>query len=42
MRNVLFGTEVWDAFTLASVSLVLGASAMMASYLPARRAAPLR
>jgi len=37
MRNVLFGTEVWDAFTL-----VLGASAMMASYLPARRAAPLR
>jgi predicted permease len=39
MRNLLFGTEVWDAFTLATVSLVLGASALMASYLPARRAA---
>jgi macrolide transport system ATP-binding/permease protein len=39
MRNLLFGTEVWDAFTLASVSLVLGVSALMASYLPARRAA---
>ena len=39
MRNLLFGTQVWDGFTLASVSLVLGASALLASYLPARRAA---
>jgi len=39
MRNLLFGTEVWDGFTLASVSLVLGAAALMASFLPARRAA---
>jgi macrolide transport system ATP-binding/permease protein len=39
MRNLLFGTEAWDAFTSATVSLVLGISALMASYLPARRAA---
>ncbi len=39
MRNLLFGTEAWDAFTLATVSVVLGTSALVASYLPARRAA---
>ena len=39
MRNLLFGTEAWDAFTFASVSAVLGGSAFAASYLPARRAA---
>jgi macrolide transport system ATP-binding/permease protein len=39
MRNLLFGTEAWDAFTFASVFAVLGVSAFAASYLPARRAA---
>ena len=39
MRKLLFGTQPWDAFTLTAVALTLGASALMASYLPARRAA---
>lgn len=39
MRSLLFGTAAWDAGTLASVAAVLGVSAMLASYLPARRAA---
>ncbi len=39
MRKLLFGTAAWDIPTLATVALVLGASAMLASYLPARRAA---
>ena len=39
MRALLFGTAAWDAMTLASVAMVLGASAMLASYIPARRAA---
>jgi macrolide transport system ATP-binding/permease protein len=39
MRNLLFGTQAWDAFTLATVAVVLGAAALTASYLPARRAA---
>ena len=39
MRKLLFGTAAWDMSTLAAVALVLGASAMLASYLPARRAA---
>jgi macrolide transport system ATP-binding/permease protein len=39
LRTLLFGTEAWDVFTLAAVSLVLGTSALAASYLPARRAA---
>ena len=39
MRKLLFGTAAWDAETLASVALVLGSAAMLASYLPARRAA---
>jgi len=39
MRTLLFGTQAWDAFTLAAVVVVLGMSALMASYLPARRAA---
>ena len=39
MREMLFGTQAWDAFTLATVVVVLGTSALMASYLPARRAA---
>jgi macrolide transport system ATP-binding/permease protein len=39
MRKLLFGTEAWDASTLTVVAIVLGASAMLASYIPARRAA---
>jgi len=39
VRQLLFGTEAWDAGTLASVAAVLGVSALAASYLPARRAA---
>jgi macrolide transport system ATP-binding/permease protein len=39
MRGLLFGVESWDVPTLAAVALVLGASALLASYIPARRAA---
>ena len=39
LRKLLFGTEAWDAGTLACVAVVLGSAAMLASYLPARRAA---
>ncbi len=38
-RNLLFGTQAWDVPTLLAVAGVLGVSAMVASYLPARRAA---
>jgi predicted permease len=39
MRKLLFGTDAWDVTTLASVAIVLGACAMLASYIPAHRAA---
>jgi macrolide transport system ATP-binding/permease protein len=39
MRKLLFGTAPWDAGTLGGVALVLAASALVASYIPARRAA---
>jgi predicted permease len=39
MRGMLFGTQAWDGPTLAAVSVVLASFAMLASYLPARRAA---
>ena len=39
MRKLLFGTPPWDLTTLISVAAVLGASALLASFLPARRAA---
>jgi predicted permease len=39
MRGLLFGVSSWDAPTLAGVALVLATSALLASYLPARRAA---
>ena len=41
MRNLLFGTPPWDVATLLSVALVLGISALLASYFPARRAASI-
>ena len=39
MRGLLFGVSSWDVPTLAGVAVVLGSSALLASYLPARRAA---
>lgn len=39
MGKLLFGVAAWDAPTLAGVALVLGGAAMLASFLPARRAA---
>jgi macrolide transport system ATP-binding/permease protein len=39
MRKLLFGTEPWDASTLAAVAAVLALCALMASFIPARRAA---
>jgi len=39
MRKLLFGTPPWDITTLICVAAVLGASALLASFLPARRAA---
>jgi len=39
IRKMLFGVEAWDAVTLTSVVVLLGAAAMAASYVPARRAA---
>jgi macrolide transport system ATP-binding/permease protein len=39
MRSLLFGTQAWDAVTLASVAALLAVFALLASYIPARRAA---
>ena len=39
MRGLLFGTAPWDASTLGAVAAVLGACTLLASYIPARRAA---
>jgi len=39
MRKLLFGVQAWDAPTLLAVALVLAISALLASYIPARRAA---
>ena len=39
IRGLLFGVRSWDLPTLASVAAVLGISALLASYIPARRAA---
>lgn len=39
MRKLLFGVAAWDAGTLAGVAVVLAVFAMLASFLPARRAA---
>jgi macrolide transport system ATP-binding/permease protein len=39
IRGLLFGVRSWDLATLATVSAVLGISALLASYIPARRAA---
>lgn len=39
IRMLLFGVQAWDATTLVAVALVLAGAALLASYLPARRAA---
>jgi predicted permease len=39
MRGLLFGVHSWDVPTLAAVAAVLVISALLASYIPARRAA---
>jgi macrolide transport system ATP-binding/permease protein len=39
MRHLLFGVESWDPATLAAASTSLIIAALLASYLPARRAA---
>jgi predicted permease len=39
VRKLLFGVEAWDATTLATVAVVLGAASLAASFLPAHRAA---
>jgi ABC-type antimicrobial peptide transport system permease subunit len=39
MRSVLFGVQAWDVPTLAGVAAVLGGAALLASFIPARRAA---
>jgi predicted permease len=39
MRKLLFGTPPWDVTTLVSVAGILGVSTLLATYIPARRAA---
>jgi macrolide transport system ATP-binding/permease protein len=42
MRGLLFEVPSWDMQTLAAVAAVLGIAAVLASYLPARRAASVK
>jgi ABC-type antimicrobial peptide transport system permease subunit len=39
MRNLLFGVNSTDAVTFVSISVILTAIALVASYIPAHRAA---
>jgi predicted permease len=39
IRDLLFGVRSWDIATLAAVAVLLGTSSLLASYIPARRAA---
>ncbi len=39
MRKLLFGVAAWDVTTLAGVAALLAVCALLATYLPARRAA---
>jgi len=39
MKSLLFGVRAWDVSTLGGVAVVLGGFALLASFIPARRAA---
>jgi ABC-type antimicrobial peptide transport system permease subunit len=39
IRGLLFGVRSWDVSTLAGVAILLGISALTATYIPAHRAA---
>ena len=39
MRKLLFGTEPWDLLTFSAVTTLLAVCALLASFIPARRAA---
>jgi predicted permease len=39
IRGLLFGVRSWDAATLATVAVLLAISSLLASYIPARKAA---
>lgn len=39
MRALLFGVRFWDISTLLAVAIVLAIAALLASYIPAHRAA---
>ena len=39
IRKLLFGVRSWDVTTLSMVAIVLAGSAILASFIPARRAA---
>jgi macrolide transport system ATP-binding/permease protein len=39
MRSLLFGVQAWDAATLGAVALLLALASLVASFVPARRAA---
>jgi predicted permease len=41
LRGLLFQIRTWDISTLVFVAIVLGAAALLASYIPARRAASI-
>ena len=41
LRSMLFGVSPWDRETMLAVVCVLAAATLLASYLPARRAASI-
>jgi macrolide transport system ATP-binding/permease protein len=41
LQSILFGVHSWDIATFASVAVVLGSAALLASYIPAHRAASI-
>ncbi len=41
LRSILFGVQSWDVATLATVAIVLAAASLLASYIPAHRAASI-
>lgn len=41
IKKLLFGTRSWDLPTLAAVAMLLGVAALLASFIPARRAASI-